>query len=66
MVDYGFAIAFSLRQAARDGGKVHTVVQGGGHAEQATDFLPTEESWEPVGGLSAHEVEALPSAFQNV
>lgn len=51
---------------AIDGGKVHTVVQGGGHAEQATYFLHTEESWEPVFGLSSNEVEELPITFQNV
>jgi hypothetical protein len=51
---------------ARDGGKVHTVMQGWGHAEQATHFLHTEESWEPVCGLRSHEVEELPSALQNV
>jgi hypothetical protein len=50
---------------ARDGGKVHTGVQGGGHAEQATDFLHTEESGEPVCGWSSHEGEELPSTFQN-
>jgi len=51
---------------ALDGGKVHTVVPGGGHAEQATYFLHTEDSWEPVCGLRSHEVEELPIAFQNV
>jgi hypothetical protein len=51
---------------AIDGGKVHTVVQGGGHAEQATYCLHTEESWEPVCGLSSNEVEELPITFQNV
>jgi hypothetical protein len=51
---------------ARDGGAIHTVVQGRGHAEQATPFLHPEDGWEPVCGLSAHEVEALPVALQNV
>jgi hypothetical protein len=51
---------------ALDGGKVHTVVQGCGHAEQATHFLHTEDSWEPVFGLSSNEVEELPIALQNV
>jgi hypothetical protein len=51
---------------ARDGGAIHTVVQGRGHAEQATHFLHTEDGWEPVCGLSANEVEELPSALQNV
>lgn len=51
---------------ARDGGKGHTVGHGGGHAEHATHCLHTEESWEPVCGWSSHEVEELPSAFQNV
>jgi hypothetical protein len=51
---------------AIDGGKVHTVVQGGGHAEHATHFLHTEDSWEPVCGLRSNEVEELPIAFQNV
>jgi hypothetical protein len=50
---------------ARDGGKVHTGVQGGGHAEQATNFLHTKESGEPVCGWSSHEGEELPSTFQN-
>jgi hypothetical protein len=51
---------------AIDGGKVHTVVQGWGHAEQATHFLHTEDSWEPIFGLRSNEVEELPIAFQNM
>jgi hypothetical protein len=51
---------------ARDGGAIHTVVQGRGHAEQATHFLHTEDGWEPVFGLSSNEVEDLPVALQNV
>jgi len=51
---------------ARDGGAVHTVGQGGGHAEQATHFWHTADGWEPVGGLRSHEVEDLPIALQNV
>lgn len=51
---------------ALDGGKVHTVVPGGSPAEQATPCVHTAESWEPVGGWRAHEVEELPSALQHV
>jgi hypothetical protein len=51
---------------ARDAGAGHTVAQGGGQAEQATHFLPTEDGWEPVCGLRSNEVEALPVTLQNV
>ena len=51
---------------ALDSGEVHTVMQGRGPAEQAPHFLHTEDGWEPVCGWSAHEVEELPVALQNV
>jgi hypothetical protein len=51
---------------ARDGGARPTVGQGRGHAEPATPCRHTADGWEPVCGVSAHEVEERPGALQNV
>ena len=64
--DVGKESVVQSASQARDCGKGHPVVPGWGQAEQATPFVHTVESGEPVCGLRALEVEELPSAFQHV
>ena len=51
---------------AVDGGEVDLVVQGSGGREEPPDLLLTEDGWEPVCGLRAHEREGVPVALEDV
>src|SRR5438874_1691351 len=51
---------------ARDSGEVDLVVQGGGGRQEPLDLLNTEDGWETVGGLRAHEQESVPVAREDV
>ena len=51
---------------AVDGGKVDTIVQGGGGIEKTAPFFQAAESWEAVCGLGANEIACLPVAPKDV
>ncbi len=52
--------------AAVDGGEGDLVVQGCGGREEPPDLFHTEDGWETVCGLRAHEREGVPVAREDV